>query len=56
MVAMEIPAHFKPVTQYIRRAEKLDRAPEPEAAIVAYHCRLYATDQAMKLQDKSDER
>lgn len=53
---MEIPSRFKPVTQYVRRAEKLDRAPEPEAAIVAYHCRLYAIDQAIKLQDKSDER
>lgn len=53
---MEIPPRFKPVTQYIRRAEKLDRAEEPEAPVVAYYCRLYAADQAIKLQDSSEDR
>lgn len=54
-MAMPVPPKLKPVTQYVRRAENLDRAPEPEAPVVAYYCRLYATEQAMKLQDKSEE-
>lgn len=54
-MAMPIPPKLKPVTQYVRRAENLDRAPEPEAPVVAYYCRLFATEQAMKLQDKSQE-
>lgn len=53
---MTIPARFKPITMYIRRAEKLDNAPEAEAPVVAYYCRLYATEQAMSLQDNGDER
>ncbi|CAN0332308.1 unnamed protein product [Ectocarpus sp. 8 AP-2014] len=53
-MAMSIPPGLKPVTQYVRRAERLDKAPEPEAPVVAYHCRMYATEQAMKLQDNSE--
>lgn len=54
-MAMTIPPVLKPVTQYVRRAEKLDRAQEAEAPVVAYYCRLYATDQAMNLNDNSQE-
>lgn len=54
-MAMSVPPGLKPVTQYVRRAEKLDNAPEPEAPVVAYHCRFYAVEQAMKIGDKSDE-
>lgn len=49
-MAMPIPPALKPVTQYVRRAERLDQAQEAEAPVVAYYCRLYATEQAMKLQ------
>lgn len=51
---MAVPPSLKPVTQFVRRAEKLDSSPEPEAPVVAYYCRLYAVEQAMKLQDTSD--
>ncbi|CAM9883062.1 unnamed protein product [Hapterophycus canaliculatus] len=53
-MAMAVPPGLKPVTQYVRRAERLDKAPEPEAPVVAYYCRLYATEQAMKIQDNTD--
>lgn len=53
-MAMAVPPGLKPVTQYVRRAEELDKAPEPESAVVAYHCRLYATEQAMKLNDNTE--
>lgn len=52
---MSIPPGLKPVTMYVRRAEKLDNASQPEAPVVAYHTRLFATEQAMKLQDNTDE-
>lgn len=52
---MTIPPGLKPVTQFVRRAEKLDSSPKPEAPVVAYYCRLYAVEQAMKLQDTSEE-
>lgn len=55
-MALTIPARYKPVTQYIRRAEKLDKAPEPEAPVVAYYCRLYAVEQVFNLYDRSEER
>ncbi|CAM9482407.1 unnamed protein product, partial [Sphacelaria rigidula] len=53
-MALTIPARYKPVTQYIRRAEKLDKAPEPEAPVVAYYCRLYAVEQVFNLYDRSE--
>lgn len=53
-MAMVIPPRLKPVTQYVRRAERLDVAPEAEAPVVAYYCRLYAVEQAMKLQDNTE--
>lgn len=55
-MVLVIPPHFKPVTQYVRRAEKLDKMAEPEAHVVAYYCRLYAIEEAFKLHDKSPER
>lgn len=53
-MSMSIPPTLKAVTQYVRRAERLDKAPEPEAPVVAYYCRLYAVDQAMRAGDNTD--
>lgn len=47
---MEIPPTFKVLTTYIRRAEELDRDTlNPNSAIIAYFCRLYAIDKGMKM-------
>ncbi|CAN0170841.1 unnamed protein product [Ascophyllum nodosum] len=54
-MVMTVPPSLKPVTQFVRRAEKVDNAPEPEAPVVAYYCRLYAVEQAMRLKDNSEE-
>jgi vacuolar protein sorting-associated protein VTA1 len=46
---MEIPANFKPLTQYIRRAEELDKDANPNSEAIAHYCRMYALDKGMKM-------
>ncbi|RHY02688.1 hypothetical protein DYB25_003706 [Aphanomyces astaci] len=57
-MASKIPATFKAVTPFIRRAEELDRdRSRPESQMVAYYCRQYAMELGIKLRnhDASDE-
>ncbi|EQC38321.1 hypothetical protein SDRG_04040 [Saprolegnia diclina VS20] len=57
-MASKIPATFKAITPFIRRAEELDRdRTRPESKMVAYYCRQYAMELGIKLRenDASDE-
>ncbi|OQR91799.1 cell 5A endo-1,4-betaglucanase [Thraustotheca clavata] len=57
-MASKIPATFKAITPFIRRAEELDRdRTRPESKMVAYYCRQYAMELGIKLRenDASEE-
>jgi vacuolar protein sorting-associated protein VTA1 len=44
-----IPPELKKISPYIRRAEELDRDPNPESRLVAYYLRQYAVLQGIPL-------
>ena len=46
---MNIPVELKRITQYIRRAEELDKDNSPQSRIVAYYCRQYAVQVGISL-------
>jgi vacuolar protein sorting-associated protein VTA1 len=57
-MASKIPASFKAITPFIRRAEELDKdVSRAESKMVAYYCRQYAMELGIQLrsQDASDE-
>jgi len=39
---LKIPPELKKITQFVRRAEELDKDSAPQTRIVAYYCRQYA--------------
>lgn len=48
----QVPAVFK-ITPYIKRAEELDKdTSRTESQIVAYYCRFYALELAIKKQQE----
>ena len=54
----KIPASFKNIVPFIRRAEELDRdTTRPESKLVAYFCRQHAMELGIKLRenDPSEE-
>ncbi len=46
---LKIPPDLKKITQYIRRAEELDRDETPETRIVAYYCRQHAVQSGIPI-------
>lgn len=48
-MAAEIPPTLKLITSALRRAEELEKDPNPEAKIVAYYCRYYVVSKGSKL-------
>lgn len=46
---LKIPPDLKKITQYIRRAEELDRDQTPETRIVAYYCRQHAVQSSIPI-------
>jgi vacuolar protein sorting-associated protein VTA1 len=53
---MNIPEQLKPISQYIRKAEELDKdSTNPDSRVVAYCCRFYAVDKAIKMKLKIPE-
>jgi vacuolar protein sorting-associated protein VTA1 len=46
---LKIPPDLKKITQYIRRAEELDRDTTPQTRIVAYYCRQHAVQVGIPL-------
>mmetsp|Transcript_1704 Transcript_1704/g.2446 ORF Transcript_1704/g.2446 Transcript_1704/m.2446 type:complete len:369 (-) Transcript_1704:360-1466(-) len=51
---LSIPSELKKITQFIRRAEELDRdQTNPESRLVAYYCRQYAVQQGIPLAKSS---
>ena len=48
---MEIPESLKVITQYIRRSEELAKdSANPDSKVVAYYCKKYALERAIKLK------
>lgn len=48
---MNIPPSLKGLTAYVKRAEELDReVTNPDSKVVAYYCRTFAVDRAIKLK------
>ncbi|KAJ0399795.1 hypothetical protein P43SY_002940 [Pythium insidiosum] len=51
----KIPATFKSVLPFIRRAEELDRdTTRPESKLIAYFCRQYAMELGIKLRENDN--
>lgn len=50
-----IPAAFKTVLSAIKRAEECEKSPDRNNQVLAYACRLYALNKAMKLSTRSSE-
>lgn len=46
---LTIPPDLKKITQYIRRAEELDKDKNAETKLVAYYCRQYAVQQGIPI-------
>eukprot|EP00555_Chaetoceros_dichaeta_P003540 CAMPEP_0198250144 /NCGR_PEP_ID=MMETSP1447-20131203/1443_1 /TAXON_ID=420782 /ORGANISM="Chaetoceros dichaeta, Strain CCMP1751" /LENGTH=88 /DNA_ID=CAMNT_0043934937 /DNA_START=135 /DNA_END=398 /DNA_ORIENTATION=- len=47
---LKIPPELKKITQYVRRAEELDKdESNPESRLVAYYCRQYAVQLGITL-------
>jgi vacuolar protein sorting-associated protein VTA1 len=46
---LKIPPDLKKITQYIRRAEELDRDTTPQTRLVAYYCRQHAVQTGIPL-------
>lgn len=47
-----MPASFKAVLPFIRRAEELDRdSSRPESKLIAYFCRQYAMELGIKVRE-----
>ena len=46
---LTIPPELKKITQYVRRAEELDKDSSPQTRIVAYYCRQYAIQVGISL-------
>lgn len=54
MPPLTIPPELKKITQFIRRAEELDRdKAHPESRIVAYYCRQHAVQTGIAYSDSS---
>jgi vacuolar protein sorting-associated protein VTA1 len=50
MPALTVPPDLKRITQYVRRAEELDRdKTNPESRLVAYYCRQYAVHRGISM-------
>lgn len=50
-MVLTIPDSLKSITPYIRRSEELEKdSSAPEYKIVAYYCKKYALEQAIKLK------
>lgn len=48
---MNVPDSLKPLVQYIKRAEELDKDPsKQEYRVVSYYCKKYALEQAVKMK------
>lgn len=48
----KVPAAFKTVLPFVRRAEELDRdTSRPESKLIAYFCRQYAMELGIKLRE-----
>jgi len=55
MTGQKLPLGLKKITQYIRRAEELDRDKNnPESVLVAYYCRQYAVVTGIPLATTSE--
>jgi len=51
---LTIPTELKRITQFIRRAEELDKDhTKPESRLVAYHCRQHAVQTGLSLEQSS---
>ena len=53
---LKIPIELKKITQYIRRAEELDRDTTPQTRLVAYYCRQHAVQLGIPLATTSATR
>ena len=52
----QIPRELKPITQFIRRAEELDKAgADPRPAMMSYFCRSYAMTLGLKLRANGND-
>jgi vacuolar protein sorting-associated protein VTA1 len=48
----KVPATFKALVPFVRRAEELDRdSSRPESKLIAYFCRQYAMELGIKLRE-----
>ncbi len=55
-MSSKIPAAFKPLTPFIRRAEELDRdRSRNESRLVAYYSRQYAMELGIRLREQNLE-
>ena len=52
-LSSSVPADMKACKSFLQRAEELDRASDPNAKVVAYHCRQYAMELGIALRDRA---
>ena len=53
---MALPASLKPVVPYVKRAEELDNDnSNPDSKTIAYFCRSYAMERALKFKNSSNQ-
>ena len=56
MASINVPSSLKPIIPYIKRAEELDKESNIlDSKTVAYFCRLYAIDFALKLRNQNNK-
>ncbi len=54
-LSASVSESLKAIKAYLLRAEELDKAQDDKTKLVAYHCRTYAIELGLTLNDKTPE-